>query len=455
MSGVDSYYDQTFFHPIGLFATLILGGSVFLVKRKYALVPLLVILCFVPIAQRLTILSLDFNVLRLLIVAGWLRLLFRGEMSGMRWCRLDALFLAWSLSATIVFTILWGERGFFNRSGGYLFEQFGTYVLVRYLVRDWEDVATLARAAALIAAPCMVLFLVEWASGRNVFSVFGGVPELTAVRHGRLRCQGPFSHPIIAGSFWAAWIPLIAALSATTIRDKWLSMVGLTAVTVIVGSTASSTPVFAAVAAVVGISAFKVRHAIRVIQLGALVTLVGLHFAMAKPVWHLFARISAVGGSTGYHRYLLIDNFIKYFDDWWIAGLKSTEYWGFGQHDVTNHYIVQGVCGGLITFILFLALIAGAFSVVGRAWRSLRNEPTHCLLAWAVGAAIFTHCMAFFGVSYFGQAHFIWALHLGLVGAVWQFTTVGRLSDSQVMVGSVPPETEAAYSVVRGEIDGA
>ena len=41
--------------------------------------------------------------------------------------------------------------------------------------------------------------ILEHLTGRNVFSVFGGVPEFTVIREGKLRAQAAFAHAIVAG----------------------------------------------------------------------------------------------------------------------------------------------------------------------------------------------------------------------------------------------------------------
>ena len=43
---------------------------------------------------------------------------------------------------------------------------------------------------------------------------------------------------------------------------------------------------------------------------------------MKAPVWALIQRIDIVGGSSGWHRYELIDQCIKHFSDWWLMGVK-------------------------------------------------------------------------------------------------------------------------------------
>jgi hypothetical protein len=362
---------------------------------------------------------MDFNCIRLMIVAGWVRVFLRQEYSEFRWIRADRLFLAWAVSQILVTGVNQGMSGMITRSGSHLFEQYGGYLLVRQLIRDWDDLVALVRAVCIIAIPCAFLFLLEWSTRKNVFSIFGGVPSVTIIRQGRLRCQGAFSHSIIAGCAWATWMPLISALWFWNRNQRWLVVFGLLATGFIVVSTASSTPVFAAGAAGLGMAFFPLRHHMRMVRWTVVAVLTFLHMIMNAPVWHLISRVSAVGGSTGYHRYKLIDNFINRVDEWWLRG-TSTRHWGWGQQDVTNQLIVQGISGGMITFLLYVFFLADTFRNAGQTWRAVQDQRREVWLGWALGATIFAHFMAFIGVSYFGQGQFVLALHFALVSALYQ-----------------------------------
>jgi hypothetical protein len=141
-------------------------------------------------------------------------------------------------------------------------------------------------------------------------------------------------------------------------------------------------------------------------------TLVALHLYMKDPVWALAYRMNVVGGSTGYHRYELIDAAINRFHEWWLMGIKTTAYWGYGLQDVTNQYIQAGVDGGVLPLMLFLLLIARCFRGLGRARIALRDQPEARIFVWPLSASLFATTMSFLSVSYFGQMIHIWYLQL-------------------------------------------
>jgi hypothetical protein len=413
---VDVFQNQTTLHPLGLLAVAILGVAVLLLPRRYAMVPMLVMACFISPAQRIVVLSLDFSLFRLLILFGWARILLFGVEAGFRWKPIDSVMTAWVLCGLAMATLREGTAAELTYRLGLAFDAAGTYFLVRLLLRDLGDVLVLARAAALLSLPVAATFVLEHLTGRNMFAIFGGVAEWTEVRDGRVRCRGPFAHPIYAGCFWATWLPLILALWRDRREARWLAPAGLAAVAVITYTSASSTPVLAVVLAVVALAAYPWRRHTRALRWSVAGGLVVLHFAMNAPVWHLISRVDVLAGSTGWYRYRLIDGFIRNVDQWWLAGTRAYDsLWGPTYKAVTNQYVLEGVEGGLLTLTLFVAMIVLGFRAAGRLVRSRDADGPGRLMAWALGAAFLVHAIDFLAVSYFGQVLIAWYLALGIL----------------------------------------
>jgi len=133
------------------------------------------------------IFTLDFSLLRLMVVFGWARLIMRREYAGFRWYPLDYALISWATASGIAGVIRAGTFAIFVNKLGLAFDALGTYFLFRMLVRDFRDVKTVALGFAAISIPVGIAFLVENATARNMFSVFGGVPEITFLRQGRVR----------------------------------------------------------------------------------------------------------------------------------------------------------------------------------------------------------------------------------------------------------------------------
>ncbi len=420
--GVPEGVNETTLHPLGLAAILVFGCAMLFLPRRYAIVPMILTACLIAPAQRIAIYTLNFTLLRILVVFGVIRLLSRHELRGFRWKPLDTAVAAFAVSATVLFILCWGTPEAVKYRSGWLFDVAGMYFLFRALIRDWRDVDTLVAGFALTSIPVALAFLVENRSGHNVFAFFGGVPELTMVREGKLRCQGAFAHPILAGCFWAVVLPLIVARWWDPRKNRVLTAVASIAALTIIALCQSSTPMFSVIMAGVVTLTFRLRRQLRYLRWGLVVMLCLLHMVMKHPVWFLFSKVDLVGGSTGWHRYWIIDTFIKNFDDWWLMGTVNPFKWveksGIPILDVTNQYVAEGINGGLLGLVLFIAVIVVAFRNVGWLWRFWEANRARLATSWAVGVALFVHVVNFFGVSYFSQIVMLWYLILAMIGSL-------------------------------------
>ncbi|GAB4138843.1 MAG: hypothetical protein Fur0037_04770 [Planctomycetota bacterium] len=403
-------------HPVALAALALLSVAALMVPRRRIPVPLLILMCFIPSGQRLLLFTLDFSFLRILLIACWARLLLRSELRRLSWNHLDRAILAWAAVQLAAGTILGGSVGSAVNGLGVAFDSIGTYFLFRQVIRTHEDLDRIATCAIWIGAPVLAAFAVEYATHRNVFSVFGGVPEITFEREGRLRCQGAFAHPILAGCFWGLFLPLFAGLWFRR-KERGLAVLGICIALAIVVLCASSTPVLSILAACLSLAAWFVRPALRWVRWMAVFAVVGLHLVMKAPVWHLISRIDVAGGSTGAHRYRLIDAAIRNLSEWAAIGTPSTEHWGWGLGDVTNQYVAEGVRGGAVRLAVFLCAISLAFAGVSRAMRSPARRGEKIAI-WALGTVLFVHCVNFVAVSYFGQITELWYLTLAAIGSL-------------------------------------
>lgn len=404
---------HTTLHPLGLAAVIVLGLAMVLVPRRFAVAPLVIMACFIAPAQRVVILGANFDLMRIMILFGWARLVLRGELVRGIWSGVDTAVAAWMVWSTTAYVLRVGEPSALVSMLGWMLELGGAYFLLRQLIRGWEDVIWTMAAFCIVAVPVAAAFMVERASGRNPFAFFGGVPEQTMIREGRLRCQGAFAHPITAGCFWAALMPFMAALSWRGRALKTLVIVGIGGSLVIIVNTASSTPVMGILFAILGGAMFAVRKYVRAIWWLFLLALPCLHVGMNKPVWHLLARVDIVSGSTGYHRYLLIDAAVNHIAEWWALGVADTEHWGEGLGDITNHYLFEGVNGGLLGMIAFITVLRMAFKQIGVAWRCATTKEDR-VMSWAAGVSLFVHATSFLAVAYFGQIYLVLMMSLAI-----------------------------------------
>jgi hypothetical protein len=207
---------------------------------------------------------------------------------------------------------------------------------------------------------------------------------------------------------------------------------------------------------IIGLMLWPLRNRMHLIRRGIVATVIGLALIMKAPVWYLIAKVSDVIGGTGWHRSYLIDQAINHFDEWWLIGSSHTAHWApSGQvllvdpnnMDITNHYIAQGLHGGVLRLGLFLAIIVYCYKFVGRASRDITQAPDKAKLWWAMGASLTGHCVAFLSVSYFDQIEVFWFWLWAVITALPARERKGAMADMKPA-----DEQSAEFPPVPGEV---
>jgi hypothetical protein len=407
---------HTVVHPIILILVLIAGLLICVLPRRTVIVPFLLASILIPTDQILVVGPLHFPMLRILILFGLVRIiktklssnspLFHNAMN-----RIDKLVILLTIITAIDWILLWRQSATVIYQLGEMYTVLGVYFLLRFLIRDRADIVLSIRMFALVTTAVAAVMTYEHFKGWNPYALFGGAQSsfFSAVmeRDGRYRSTGCFGHPILAGSFGASLLPMFVALWWIEKRRRTIVIVGVLAASVMVITSNSSTPVLAYLAGILGLCFWPLRHGMRALRWGIIIVLVSLHMVMKAPVWNLIARIDISGGSSGDHRYQLINQFILHFKDWWLLGVKNNGQWGWDMWDTANQYVNLGQNSGIVPFILFLAVIVYGFKFVGAARKSASSRP-QALFLWALGCALFAHVVAFFGISYFDQTIVAW-----------------------------------------------
>jgi hypothetical protein len=333
--------------------------------------------------------------------------------------RIDVAFILLTVTSAVSGILLFqqGAAAFYQL--GNLYTDFGVYFLIRFLIRDDSDVVTTIHVLAFITAAIAGIMIYELTTGHNPYALLGGANAqgyaTLMERDGKLRAIGCFSHPILAGTFGAVLVPVFVALWWKAKKHRKIAALGIVSSTVMTLACNSSTPVLGYAAGVLALCLWPVRRSMRVIRWGIAATIVGLHLVMKAPVWHLIARIDITGGSSSWHRFMLVDQCIRHFGDWWLVGVKDTSVWGWDMWDTANQYV--GTCdnSGLLPFLLFLAILVYGFKYLGKARRAAGKDRTRALFIWGLGAALFANVVAFLGISYFDQTIVAWYGLLALI----------------------------------------
>ena len=151
----------------------------------------------------------------------------------------------------------------------------GFYFAFRFFIRNRADVMRMIKVLAFVALPIAAVMLNEQMTGRNVLAIFGGVPELTAIREGYLRSQGPFSVYLTAGCFGATLLPLFLCLWLKG-GSRLIGVLGIVAGLTITVTSQTSTAISACLAAAIGIGMWPLRKKMRFVRRSIVLTLVAL-----------------------------------------------------------------------------------------------------------------------------------------------------------------------------------
>jgi hypothetical protein len=413
--------------PLAGIALLVMAYLMWTLPRRFAVCPVLVMVCLMPIGQQLVLFGLHFPLFRILLLVGVTRVIAHGETALMRWTIADKLFVWWVVVGVVIGTMSKPSMELFINRSGDAYNAAACYFFVRCVVVDFEDIVTGVRTLAFVSLPLAALMLVEKATGHNLLSVFGGVPEITVIREGHLRCQGPFRHPILAGTFGATEIPLFVALWFYRVKNRRLAAAGAIA-GLIIAITASSSGALMAVAGVFfGLFMWKHRKHLKALRRAVVLGIFVLSFFMHAPVWYLMARLSDVFGGGGWHRAYLLDQAFGHLNEWWLFGTTYTAHWGPAGEviaadpnmmDITNHYVMEGVKGGLLKLGLFVAIIVACFKRLGQVLRGLPPKSPTAFFVWTIGISLFAHCISFVSITYFDQIIIVWFWLLAIISSL-------------------------------------
>jgi len=364
-----------------------------------------------------------FTVIRILVALGVCRVLVKRERisGGLR--PLDKAMVGWAAWAV--------ASSFFHEDIpatlvnhlGLVFDGLGFYFLLRVFISGSEGVWLAAKIVIILLVPVALEMISEHFSGRDMFAVFGGMSELSEVRGGKIRANGPFAHSILAGTVGAVCMPLAFLFWR---KNRKLCLLGIAATGAMVVTSSSSGPILTTLFVLLGLGCWKIRERMRLVRRMAVLIVVILNVIMDAPVYYLLARIDLTGSSTGWYRSRLIESTISHFNEWWLGGTDYTRHWmptgvpwSPDHCDITNYYIRMGVLGGLPLMVLFIRVLVVAFQTVGSGLRFRPDAPFEDrFMIWTLGAILFGHVATWMSVSYFDQTVVFLYLLLAAIGSL-------------------------------------
>src|SRR5580704_3222629 len=392
----------TVLHPLVAAGVLVAILLILFLPRNKAITPFLAVFLTIPVGQVLVLGGVHFlmhQVLILTVLARMAAFRGKGRFAG-GFNTLDKLVVLWSLSAFIIFSLAWMQMQAVIKSAGDLVVSLGGYLAVRFLI---PDRATVARLIKILAVVCVIqgAFMVsEQFTHVNVFSSFGAYSP--TFREGHVRSEGAMNN-LWAGALAGMVIPLFVWLWSEGRSSRIAACAGLVGSTAMVFATHASTSWMAYGASLLGLAFWPLRKRMRLVRWGLVAVLVTLHLVMHGPVWSLIEKVDLTGGSSSYHRYMLVDNCIRHFGDWWLLGSKTYGDWGFEMWDLCNQFVVAAVTGGIVTLIIYIMIFSRSFGAIGTARKLVSGDRSQEWLLWCLGSALYANVVSSFGINYMVQ----------------------------------------------------
>jgi hypothetical protein len=426
--------DVTILTGLALLVLLLMSVMMLTLPRRAAIAPLIITVVLMTIGQQVVIAGAHFTLIRIIILVGWIRIVSRGEWKDLEKNPIDLVLLLWVAASVVIGLIPRAPHPnavmirtlnevLINRAG-FAFDALGGYFLARCFVRNTEDITYAIRFLIGVSVMLACFMTIEKATGHNLFSVLGAVPEITMIRDGRFRCQGPFTHPIHAGNFGATLIPL--SIGLWFYGKRTAAALGIIAGSLVTFESASSGPLMVWFYGVLAFAFWRYRDRMRAVRWGVLTAVIVLHLVMKAPVWWLIARVAGFVGGGGYWRAKLIDQFVNHVGEWWLIGTNYTAHWsptGIGlplypdMMDITNQFVAEGVGGGLLKLILFIAIIVECYKRIGLVVRDTQGSRLEeRFLFWAMGCTLFSYMIAFISVSNSAQTGILYYCLLAFIG---------------------------------------
>jgi hypothetical protein len=433
-------------NPLVAVAMVLAIGLILFLPRKYSFVPLLLGTFMIPLGQVVVLAGIHFTVVRILIISGLVRRLmapkaeeFKGGFNA-----IDRYTVFWTLAAFVVFCLQWMEIPAMIATLGDLLDRLGGFLALRFMIQDKGDLKRAIRVFAVICLVMSMFMLNEQITGRNVFGLLGGISLYPQIRNGHLRSQGAFGSYIDAGVFGGLLVPLFIWLWTSDRRSRHMAAVGIVGATLMCVTCHTSTAPLACFAGLFGLCLWPLRESMRNIRLGLVATLIGLQLVMKAPVWALIDRIDLTGSSSSYHRYYLVNNCIIHFWNWWLLGTKTYDTWGWDMWDLSDQYVACAVTGGLITLVLFIAILSRSFGGIGTARKLVRGKKDEWLL-WCLGSTVFAMVACFFGCSFMAQMQIELFAFLAMISvAIREARQLAKVKVSVVEKPVQQPELEPA-----------
>jgi hypothetical protein len=419
---------------------LFVAGLMWLVPRRYMIAPYILTACLIPASEEIVILGFNFQPARVLVLIGMVRALLGEAARQYRFVPLDGLILLWGFNLAAVSILREPTMQMFVRQTGVLYEIFGMYFLARLTIQSRAQVHVALTTLAVCALVSLPLGILEVVTRQRPLAIIYQTLDASAhLRENKVRVYSVFPQAIAFGNFMCVSAALLwGQWRSTTGRQAMLGLVGMLAAIACAILSNSGTTLSTLMAATFAILLFYYRPAVRYAVWGVPLFMASYHFFWpGGQWWGLVARASSIVGGSGFHRAELIKQFWLRIDEWALKGSEDVTHWNI-VGDPANHWVTEGLKGGLLGLILFTAVVVMCFIVVGRALKATPARRDQALF-WAIGCGMFAFCVSFIGLANFGQINVLWFGLIGMIGSVSESLRVQRSTRRMPAAGPHSP----------------
>jgi hypothetical protein len=431
----------TFLNPLVAIFLVAMVLLTLCLPRRSVLVPVLVGIFLIPKGQEILLAGVHLNAYRIVLIAAlarWFRMRRTHPLPG-GFTSIDRIVTVLAISVCIVFSIRWMQTQAVIKAVGDLLDAVGGYFVFRFFIRDRQDIRLAIQVMAMMAILIGAEMINEQRTRINYFGQLGGTLAIPEIRDGKVRSLGPFRHAICAGAYGATLVPMIVWLWSDR-KSRWMVPPAIAGAAAMAMTCHSSSNLGALAAGIFALFLWPFRRQMRYFRYGIVATLVVLQIVMKGPVWSILEHINLTGASESFHRYELIDTFIRHFSDWWLLGTDANGSWGWEMADTSNQYVTYGIAGGLLAFSLFIATIARGFGRLGTSRRRVEGNKPEEWVRWCLGCSLFAFVVVYFGIDLFDQLEFAW---LGLLAMI-SMTVSERIPAGRGKAKKLPARQEAA-----------
>ncbi len=424
---------------VTLAIALAASALVFFLSPIYGLIVYVAAFAWYPPYLSVQLGTLDFTVRRIVIIAVLLRLFLLTDLPNrFRLIWLDKLVLIY-FAATILAGAMTTQylTAFLVNRAGQVFDTILPYFAVRMIVTDRKQYYTLIKAILIIAAPLAMIGLYQSLTGKNPlgflqeYAAWKRILAQLPPRHGFVRADVTFEHPIMYGLFFAMFGPVCAGLLRNVKKYKVVYWTGLGLMGLGIFSSMSAGPVLVALLAILFICVYRWRRHWRLMTAAVILMCVCVEIISNRHFYDIIDRFTFSGGSAWYRSKLIeVGIFEGGMSGHWITGYG----WGvdpgwsakidFRKHtDLgANQYLAILSSYGLIGLLPFLAMNIGVAKRLVEAYKASFLDADKWLI-WCLSAGFFGLAAGFMAVCIFGQPTTIYYMMLGFAAMMPRLVT--------------------------------